>query len=60
MFSAYRKLTLLTLPTERINAKAQKMKDHALIGNFMGFWPTKHALRGWTMVNWNPKQNYDL
>ena len=31
----------LNILEERINAKVQKMKDHALIGKFIGFWPTE-------------------
>ena len=50
----------LSLLAERINAKAQKMKDHALISKFMGFWPTEHALRGWIAAKWKPKAHFDL
>ena len=31
----------LNLPAKRINPKAQKMKDHAIIGKFLGLWPTE-------------------
>ena len=36
------------------------MKDHALIGKFMGFQPTKQALGGWIDEKWKPKAHYDL
>ena len=32
-------------PSERINARIQYMRDHALIGKFIGIWPTERALR---------------
>ena len=50
----------LTLLADRINTRAQKMKDHALIGKFMGFWPTEYALRGWIAAKWKPKAHFDL
>ena len=36
------------------------MKDHALIGEFMGFWPTEQALRGWIVAKWKLKSHFDL
>ena len=48
------------LPTERINARAQKMNDHALTGQLMGFWPTQQALHGWIAAKWKPKAHFDL
>ena len=47
-------LPCLSLPTERINARAQKIKYHALIGKFMELWPIEHALRGWIAAKWKP------
>ena len=37
----------IDLPSDRINAEIQYMSDHALIGKFLGFWPTEKALHGW-------------
>ena len=48
------------LPGHRINAKIQYMKDHALIGKFIGLWPTKKALRSWINVKWHPKGHITL
>ena len=31
------------------------MRDHALIGKFIGLWPTEKALRGWIAAKWKPK-----
>ncbi len=42
-------------PSERINARIQYMRDHALIGNFIGIWPTERALRAWISTVWRPK-----
>ena len=50
----------LSLLAERINARAKKIKDHALIGKFMGLWPTEHTLRGWIAAKWKPKAHFDL
>ena len=36
------------------------MKDHTIIGNFMGFWPTEYELRSWITEKWKPKAHYDL
>ena len=50
----------LHLPAERINARAQNMKDHALIGKFMGFQPTEQDLRGQILAKWKLKLHFDL
>lgn len=34
----------IKLPSQRINTQIQYMKDDALIGKFIGFWPTEKAL----------------
>ena len=36
------------------------MKDHALIGKFVGIWTSWKALTWWINGMWNPKGNYDL
>lgn len=50
----------IDLPNHRINAKIQYMKDHALIGNFIGLWPTEKALEGWIASKWKPKGHVTL
>lgn len=35
------------LPGHRIEARIQFIKYHALIGKFIGLWPTENALRTW-------------
>jgi len=36
------------------------MKDHALIGKFIGFWLTEKALHGWIAAKWKPKGHTTL
>ena len=50
----------IELPSQRINTQIQYMKDHALIGKFIGFWPTKKALHGWIATKWKPKGHITL
>ena len=48
------------LPSHRINSEIQFMQDHALIGKFLGFWPTEKALQGWIASKWKPKGQVTL
>ena len=48
------------LPSHRINGEIQFMRDHALIGKFLGFWPTEKALYGWMASKWKPKGHVTL
>lgn len=48
------------LPSHRINSEIQYMQDHALIGKFMGFWPTEKELHGWIASKWKPKGQVTL
>ena len=50
----------MELPSHRINAKIQYMRDHALIGKFIGIWPNEKALRAWINVKWHPKGHITL
>ena len=36
------------------------MRDHALIGKFVGFWPIEKALQGWIAAKWKPKGHVTL
>eukprot|EP00253_Pinus_taeda_P017393 PITA_17393 len=36
------------------------MRDHVLIGKFIGIWPTEKALRSWINTKWNPKGHITL
>lgn len=50
----------IELPSNWINAPIQYMKDHTLIGKFIGFWSTKKALHGWIATKWKPKGHTTL
>lgn len=50
----------IDLPNEWINKEIQYMSDHALIGKFLGFWPTEKALHGWIASKWKPKGQVTL
>ena len=48
------------LPSHRINARIQYMRNHALIGKFIGIWPNEKDLRTWINVKWHPKGHISL
>ena len=50
----------IELPGHRINAQIQFMKDHVLIGKFIGFLPTEKSLQGWVAAKWKPKGHVTL
>ena len=50
----------IELPGDKIDERIQFMKDHALIGKFIGFWPTERALYGWIAAKWKPKGDVTL
>lgn len=50
----------IELPSQEINERMQYMKDHALIGKFIGFWPTEKALYGWIAAKWKSKGHITL
>jgi len=50
----------IELPSQKINERIQYMIDHALIGKFIGRWPTEKALHGWISAKWKPKGDITL
>lgn len=50
----------IELTSHHINEEIQFMQDHALIGKFLGFWPTERALHGWIASKWKPKGQVTL
>jgi len=50
----------IELPSQRINTQIQFMRDHALIGKFIGLWPSEKALHGWIAAKWKPKGDITL
>lgn len=47
-------------PSHRINARIQYMRDHALIGKFIGIWPMEKVLRSLISAKWHPKGHISL
>jgi len=50
----------LAIKSENLRRKIQYMKDHALIGKFIGIWPNEKALQWWIQTYWKPKGHIDL
>eukprot|EP00253_Pinus_taeda_P025482 PITA_25482 len=50
----------IELPGDIIDNRIEFMQDHAVIGKFIGFWPTERALRGWIAAKWKPKGDVTL
>jgi hypothetical protein len=48
------------IKTTKIGENMQFMRDHALIGKFLGLWPTENDLARWIMAWWNPMGDYEL
>jgi hypothetical protein len=48
------------IKTTRIGEHTQFMRDHALIGKFLGLWPSEKDLAHWIKAWWNPKGDYEL
>ena len=48
------------IKTTRIGEHMQFMRDHALIGKFLGLWPSEKDLARWIKAWWNPKGDYEL
>jgi hypothetical protein len=38
----------------------QFMQEHALIGKFLGLWPSERDLNKWIKHWWNPKGDYEV
>ena len=50
----------LQMKSERVKEDIQYMKEHALIGKFVGIWPTEKTLVWWINTMWKPQGHYDL
>jgi hypothetical protein len=44
----------------RVVEHTKFMKEHALIGKFLGLWPLEHDLVHWIKTWWNPKRDYGV
>jgi hypothetical protein len=49
-----------SINSPRIEDNKQYMKDFALIGKFLGLWPSKKDLVKWIQHWWKPKGHYNL
>jgi hypothetical protein len=49
-----------TIKRNRIGEHTQFMRDHALIGKFLGLWPSERDLAHWIKAWWSPKGDYEL
>jgi len=50
----------IELSGHKIDKRIEYLWDHALIGKFIGFWPTERALYGWIVAKWKPKVDVTL
>jgi hypothetical protein len=44
----------------RIEEQKQYMRDYALVGKFLGLWPSERDLVKWIQHWWKPKGHYEL
>jgi hypothetical protein len=51
---------IYVIKTTRIGEHTQFMRDHALVGKFLGLWPSEKDLTRWIKAWWNPKGDYEL
>jgi len=51
---------LYRITSSRVGEHTQFMMDHALIGKFLGLWPTERDLSRWIKDWWNPKGDYEV
>jgi hypothetical protein len=48
------------ISSTRVGEHMQFMREHALIGKFLGLWPAERDLNKWIKHWWNPKGEYEL
>ena len=51
---------LYQIKSTRVGEHTQFMIEHALIGKFLGLWPTERDLSRWIKDWWNPKGDYEV
>jgi hypothetical protein len=44
----------------KVSEHTQFMMEHALIGKFLGLWPSERDLTQWIKHLWNPKGDYEV
>ena len=50
----------LQIKSTRIKEDINYMKERALIGKFVGIWPSEKTLTWWINTTWKPQGHYDL
>jgi hypothetical protein len=48
------------ISSTRVGEHTQFMREHALIGKFLGLWPAERDLNKWIKHWWNPKGDYEI
>jgi hypothetical protein len=48
------------ISSTRVGEHTEFMKEHALIGKFLGLWPSERDLHKWIKHWWNPKGDYEV
>ena len=48
------------ISSTKVGEHTQFMRKHALIGKFLGLWPTERDLNKWIKHWWNPKGDYEV
>jgi hypothetical protein len=48
------------ISSTRVGEHTQFMREHALIGKFLGLWPSERDLLRWIKDWWNPKGDYKV
>jgi hypothetical protein len=48
------------IKSARVGEHTQFMRDHALIGKFLGLWPSERDLARWIKTWWTLKGDYEL
>jgi hypothetical protein len=48
------------ISSTRVGEHTQFMREHALIGKFLGLWPSERDLTRWIKHWWNPKGDYEI
>jgi hypothetical protein len=48
------------ISSPRIEEQKQYMRDYALVGKFLGLWPSERDLVKWIQYWWKPKGHYEL
>ena len=54
------KILAFQIKSKGLRDRIKYMKDHAVIGKFVGIWPSEKALIWWINNTWKPQGHYNL